>query len=146
MASNLAKIIDGTPTVSDEQKIELGLNVRKTPSNPAEPGTANTFKAQLTALGYLNLSWKCTNPTAGTMYQLFRKIGTAEPTYLGGTGSKKFVDTTLPAGTADVTYMIQAVRSSGVGAWADFNVKIGVSGSSTTVAEVPHTENVKIAA
>jgi hypothetical protein len=146
MASDLAKIIDGTPTVTDQQKIDLGLNVRKTPSNPGSPGTPSDFEVELTALGYLNTKWKCTNPTGGTMYQVFRKIGTAEPTYLGGTGSKKFVDSTLPAGTADVTYMIQAVRSSGVGAWTDFNVKIGVSGSSTTVAEVPHTENVKIAA
>jgi hypothetical protein len=31
-ASNLAKIIDGTPTVTDEQKIELGLAVRRKPS------------------------------------------------------------------------------------------------------------------
>lgn len=32
MASDLAKIIDATPAVTDQQKIDLGLNVRKPPS------------------------------------------------------------------------------------------------------------------
>jgi hypothetical protein len=32
MAGDLAKIIDGTPTVTNEQKIDLGLNVRSTPT------------------------------------------------------------------------------------------------------------------
>jgi len=32
MASDLSKIIDGTPTVTDQQKIDLGLAIRKTPS------------------------------------------------------------------------------------------------------------------
>lgn len=32
MAADLAKVIDGTPTVTDAQKIDLGLNVRKAPS------------------------------------------------------------------------------------------------------------------
>jgi hypothetical protein len=32
MAADLAKIIDGTPTVTNEQKIDLGLNVRATPT------------------------------------------------------------------------------------------------------------------
>lgn len=37
MASDLAKIIDGTPTVTDQQKIDLGLAIRKTPTpNPAD--------------------------------------------------------------------------------------------------------------
>src|SRR5947209_7428713 len=31
-AANLSKIIQGTPSVTDEQKIELGLNVRATPA------------------------------------------------------------------------------------------------------------------
>ena len=138
--------IQGTGTVSDQQRLDLGINVRKTPSPPGNPGTANRLKVLLTAMGALDLSWKCTNPTGGTMYQVFRKIGTAEPLYLGGSGDKKFSDATLPAGTANVTYMIQAVRSSGVGAWADFNVKIGVSGTSPIVAATAHTDLVKLAA
>jgi hypothetical protein len=40
MASDLAKIIDGTPTVSDARKIELGLNVRKQPSPVPAPTEA----------------------------------------------------------------------------------------------------------
>ncbi|MFT3785029.1 MAG: hypothetical protein QM770_02535 [Tepidisphaeraceae bacterium] len=142
----LAGIVQKAPTTTDTMRSDLGLTVRKTPSYPGNPGTAYKFKAALTAEGALDLGWKCTNPTAGTMYQLFRKIGAADPVYIGGTGEKKFTDDTLPAGTANVTYLIQAVRSSGVGAWADFNVKIGVNGAGTTVAAVPHTDPVKIAA
>lgn len=32
MSSDLAKIIDGNPTVTDQQKIDINLNVRKTPA------------------------------------------------------------------------------------------------------------------
>ena len=40
MASNLAKIIDGTPAVTDAQKITLGLNVRATPTPIPPPSSA----------------------------------------------------------------------------------------------------------
>ena len=40
LASNYAKIIDGTPTVTDAQKIALGLNVRKTPAPIPAPTEA----------------------------------------------------------------------------------------------------------
>ena len=35
-ASDLAKIIEGTSTVTDQQKIDLGLNVRATPTPVGE--------------------------------------------------------------------------------------------------------------
>ena len=39
-AADLAKIIDGTPSVTDAQKTALGLNVRKVPSPMPAPGTS----------------------------------------------------------------------------------------------------------
>lgn len=40
MAADLAKIIDGTSTVTDEQKIDLGLNVRAQPAPIPAPSEA----------------------------------------------------------------------------------------------------------
>ena len=51
--------------------------------------------------GALIMKWKCANPagSSGTVYQVFRRIGgTGEFTYLGGCGTKEFIDATIPAG------------------------------------------------
>ncbi|HYE18082.1 MAG TPA: hypothetical protein VEA69_06545, partial [Tepidisphaeraceae bacterium] len=44
---------------------------------------------------------------------------------LGTVGAKSFVDATLPAGAAGVTYEIRAVRSTATGSAAQFPVSIG---------------------
>jgi hypothetical protein len=81
------------------------------------------------------------------MYQVFRRnTPDGEFNYLGGTGDKKFVDSTLPAGSSQVAYQIHAVRSTAVGAWAQFDVSFGVGGSGTTVTSVVETNAPKIAA
>ena len=141
-ASDLAKVINGTATVTDEQKIDLGLNVRKRPSPRPAPGTPSDFGIKLSGDGSLTLTWTCKNPkgSTGTMYQVYRRTtATGEFTYLGGAGEKKFVDATVPAGTARVTYQIQAVRSTAVGPWAQFNVTFGTAGGGGAVAAVGET-------
>jgi hypothetical protein len=138
MASDLAKIIDGTPTVTDAQRIDLGLATRPTPAPRPAPGTPNRFAVALAGDGALTLKWKCNNPrgTGGTMYQVWRRVGGTAPfEYLGGSGTKAFVDATIPAGTPQVTYQIQAVRSTAVGAWAQYTVSFGTSGAAPVVAE-----------
>jgi hypothetical protein len=150
MASDLAKIIDGTATVTNEQKLDLGLSVRATPAPVPPPGTPGNFKVVLAGNGSLELKWKCSNPpgSQGTLYQIWRRVGAAgEFTYLGGAGEKKFTDATIPAGSASVTYQIQAARSTAVGPWAQFNVNFGVGSSGPTIASVSETEpSPKIAA
>ena len=82
--------------------------------------------------GSLVLRWTCRNPrgAAGTMYQVYRRIGMTGPfKYLGGSGSKRFVDETIPAGSAQLTYQIRARRSTAVGPWALFNVNFGSNSS-----------------
>jgi ribosomal protein S11 len=138
-AVELAKIIDATPTVTDTQRANLGLNVRKTPSPKGNPGTASNFKVALNGDGSIDLTWKCNNPagTTGTIYQIFRRIGAVgEFEYLGGVGDKKYHDTTIPAGTATVTYKIQAVRSTAVGDWAELNVNFGTAAGGGMTASV----------
>ena len=62
------------------------------------------------------------------------KIGGGDATYIGDAGAKRFVDATVPAGTAQVTYQIQAIRSTAAGAWATFVVNIGVGSSDAMLA------------
>ena len=138
-AADLAKIIDGTPTVTDAQKTALGLNVRKVPSPMGAPGTSTNFKVKLMGDGSIELGWKCNNPvgSTGTLYQIFRRTGAVgEFEYLGGVGEKKYHDTTIPAGAAVVTYKIQAVRSTAVGDWAEFCVNFGTGAGGAMTASV----------
>lgn len=124
-ASNLAGIIKSTPSVSDGQKLALGISVRATPTPAPAPGTPTDFKVELGNAGSLTLTWKCKNPknTAGTTYNVFRRTtATGEFAYLGGSGEKKFVDTSIPTGTSSLTYQIQAIRSTGAGPWVQVNV------------------------
>jgi hypothetical protein len=93
----------------------------------APPGRPFGFKAELDAIGGLRLTWKCRNPrgSQGTIYQLWRRIDGGKLTYIGGTGRRRYVDATVPAGSAGVMYQIQAVRSTAKGDWATFNVVLG---------------------
>ncbi|HEX3355954.1 MAG TPA: hypothetical protein VHS31_03140, partial [Tepidisphaeraceae bacterium] len=120
-----------------------------TPSPKPAPGTPSNFKVSLDGNGALNLAWKCNNPagTSGTIYQVWRRIGgVGDFSYLGGTGDKTFIDDTLPAGSSSVTYQVQAVRSTAVGAWAQFNVNFGVGGSGAMITSVTESAPVKAAA
>lgn len=139
MASDLGKIVEGTPTVNDDQKISLGLNVRATPSPVAPPGTPSNFKATFVGNGDLELTWKCENPrnANGTLYQVWRQVdGEAEEKYIGGAGQRKYTDTTIPPGATVITYQIQAVRTTAVGNWATFVVKLGKTAGGTATAFV----------
>ena len=117
-----------------------------TPTPVGTPGTPTSFAASLGADGALGLKWKCVNPigSVGTIYQVWRRINGTGGTggasvdfaYLGGSGTKSFTDSTVPAGSAAVTYQIQAVRSTAVGPWAQFNVNFGVSGGESMTASV----------
>jgi hypothetical protein len=109
-----------------------GLPTPATPSPVGNPGTPSNFAVQLFQDGSLELTWRAKNPkgSVGTMYQVYRRTTPAgEFAYVGGTGSKKFVDTALPAGVSQVTYQVQGVRSTAVGAWGQFNVNFGSAAS-----------------
>jgi hypothetical protein len=152
MASDLAKIIDGTPSVTDAQKIELGLNVRATPSPAPAPGTPFGFKVELIpADGSVVLTWKCNNSRRGegVLYAMARKVDDATEWFgLGNVGERKFTDSTIPAGTTSVTYRIQAQRTTSQGEPATFTIAFGggagAGAGGATIASV--TPGPKIAA
>jgi hypothetical protein len=118
------------------------------PTPVGDPGEPTDFTVKLTATGALDLKWKCENPEGaqGTIYQIYRKTGSGEFVYVGGSGDKSFLDDTLPAGSTNVQYKMQAVRSTAVGPWAVFNVAFGVDSSGSAMASVTQSVPAKIAA
>ncbi len=98
------------------------------PSPLAAPGKPTQFKASLRSLGDMEIKWKCKHPkgSEGTMYQIERQIAGGAFELLATVGVKRFIDITLPAGTAQVNYRVTAIRSTKRGASADFPVSLGV--------------------
>jgi hypothetical protein len=112
---------------------EIPVPSRGSPMGPL--GKPRDFTVELDQNGALNLKWKCTNPkgATGTVYQIWRKLEAAgEFTYVGGAGAKQYTDTGVPAGTAQVQYQIQAVRSTSVGPFALFVVNFGAAAAAGT--------------
>ena len=73
---------------------------------------------------------------------------TGEYEYLGGSGDKRFIDLTVPAGVPSVMYQIQGTRSTAVGDAAEFVVNFGISsgGDRDRVGHRPTPQPAKIAA
>jgi hypothetical protein len=113
------------------------------PSPVPAPGTPSDFVATLNPDGSVKLTWKCANPAGatGTIYQLSRKTGaTGTFAAVGVSGTRSFIDATVPAAVASVTYQIIAVRSTAVGVAAQFIVNFGVSGAGEMVASVVQSQ------
>lgn len=141
-AADLAKIISGTASVTSQQKLDLGLNVRAAPSPMPPPGTPNAFRVELLADGSIELRWKCKHPgrAAGAIYHIYRNdAASGKFQFLGSSGKRRFTDQTLLAGSTGVTYQVQAVRSTAVGQPAQFNVNFGVT-RITRAAPAPSVE------
>jgi hypothetical protein len=114
-----------------------------TPSPVPAPGTPTDFSATLNPDGSLKLRWKCPNPagSVGTIYQVARRTGAVGPfAAVGGTGTRSFLDPTVPAAAAaaagGVTYQVTAVRSTASGTPAQFTVNFGVGGGGEATASV----------
>ncbi len=110
-----------------------------TPSPVAPPGTPYAFTVELQQGGTLVLKWKCDNPigAVGTIYQVYRKALTESNfAFVGASGSRKFIDATVPAGLTGVVYQIIAVRSTSEEAPGLFTVNFGVGGSGQMTASV----------
>lgn len=120
---------DGVYTLAD-------LPAPATPESVGAPGTPYQFKSSLKPNGTVEITFKCDNPVGcnNVIYQVYRRSDeTGEFQYLGGAGQRRFVDTTLPAGSSKAVYQIQGTRSTAVGDAAEFTVNFGVG------ATVPST-------
>lgn len=102
------------------------------------PGKVKQLAASLDSLtGAPVLRWKGNNPRGGASvtYMIARRlagesgfsvVGTAPPS---GPGRRTFADTTLPIGTAAVSYTVHAVRGAKKGEPAQIEVRFGSVGS-----------------
>jgi hypothetical protein len=123
-----------------------------TPTPVGELTKPTDFSVGLDETGALTIGWKCAQPKSATavVYQVWRRIGSAgEFVNIGGTGSKEFYDNTVPAGSAQVTYRVQAQRSTSSSPWGQFVVSFGVQSGETvveSVVETPAAPPAKIAA
>src|SRR5690606_11812795 len=97
----LYALVQASRVVSDGLKELLGVKVRSSSRTPVPaPGPVSNFTAELNGDGSLTLKWKSDNHGAhGTLYQVWRKAGSGPFDYIGGTGEKRFLDSSVPAGT-----------------------------------------------
>lgn len=123
-----------------EARNDPGVYVRAAVPPPADPGplpapgTPDRFRVALQGDGSLALAWHADNPagSSGTIYEVWRSDAGGPMLFLGTTGTKRFHDTTLPAGTATAVYQITGVRSTRRGEPARFLVSLGTT---TTTAD-----------
>ena len=100
------------------------------------PGTPTGFKVLVQGDGTVELTWKCVNPpgASGTTYNVYRAASLDGPfEFLGTSGQRKFIDSTIPGGSSHFVYQIQAVRSTALGAFAQFNVNFGIGGGGAQI-------------
>ncbi|HEV7299392.1 MAG TPA: hypothetical protein VGN72_08515 [Tepidisphaeraceae bacterium] len=114
---------------SDPAVLSLAHLPQQSAGSPVgAPGTPHTFTTELRNNGALLLRWQCDHPhgAEGTMYKVSRSLDGGGMAFVGVVGKKSFVDLTLPPGTAQVTYVVQAVRSTRTGDEAQHLVYLGV--------------------
>ncbi|MBI2756752.1 MAG: hypothetical protein HYX52_08590 [Chloroflexi bacterium] len=100
------------------------------PSPAPPPAQPTDLTVELGASsGELTLRWKASNPagTQGTAYIVRRKLPAEGAfTFVGVTGEKRFVDTTLFAGPDSVQYTVQGQRADSTGPVSEvFTVNFG---------------------
>jgi hypothetical protein len=149
--SDIIKEINAKAATDGDNVYTLaGIPSPATPSPVPAPGTPTDFSVTLVpADGSLRLGWKCPRPAnaVGIMYQVERRIGDAGAfQLLGSMGVRKFIDSTVPAGTAQVTYRITATRTTGAGIPATFLVQFGVGGAGEMTASVMPPTTPRLAA
>ena len=151
-AADIIKQVKSAAALNGDGVYSLAnIPVPATPGPIGPLGTPDRFTAKFDGVGGLEMAWKCTQPSSatGTVYQIWRRLGgeTGELEFLGNTGEKRFLDSTIPAGTSHVVYQVRAIRSTSAGGWAQFNVNFGVNGTgAAAVASVEPVTSPKIAA
>lgn len=97
------------------------------------PAAPADLKTSLDNNGNVNVTWRITQPAAGASVftMVTRRLNGNGPfTLIGTTQGKQFTDTTVPAGTAEVTYQLQAMAGGQTGPFSEpVTVFLGKPGS-----------------
>ncbi len=100
------------------------------------PGKPENVLATINDLGYITLTWKSTNssPSTGAFFNITRALnGGSNFTIVGAVPGREFTDTTIPAGTSRVEYVIQGRRGSNFSDPTSHNVRFGVGGGGLSI-------------
>lgn len=132
---DLVKTIRAYAQTTNQPQVytDAAIPVPAPPSPAPPPGIPTDLVTTLLNNGAVQITWKAANaaPTRGTYFTIFRKLpGETAFTRLGDSAKKHFTDTTIPAGTAWVSYMIQPKRPNYNGPYSEqITTQFGGSGS-----------------
>lgn len=117
-AGDAVRSIRAFAELADDPNIVYSLAQIPSPAEPSpQPPPAQPTDLTVTldaSEGSVTLRWKASNPagTAGTCYIIRRKLpAETDFQFLGVSGAKEFVDSTLVAGPDSVQYTVQGQRS-----------------------------------
>ena len=124
---------DNQPTLAQRDAIYAACSITP-PANPTAqpaPNTPTNVAADPNANGTVTIKWKAT-ANNGSVYIVFRKLaGNNQFTQVGLVSTKKFIDSTVPAGTTSCQYQVQAVRNNQTStASQPVSVQFGAGGAS----------------
>jgi hypothetical protein len=113
---SITTFAENQPTAKERDEIFNLANIQppaqRSPSTP--PNTATDLRISLDpTTGELTLRWKAAQPRGvnGVVYTVYRTVA-GVTAIAGATGSKSFIDSTMPAGTTRVQYFVRAQRGS----------------------------------
>jgi len=101
------------------------------PQPVGAPGEPTQFSATINQDGFVTLSWKSTNaaPSTGAFFQVFRQLnGAGQQVLVGAVPTREFTDTTIPAGTNQVSYRVVGLRGAFTSEPGYYVVRFGVGG------------------
>lgn len=123
LRTNLAGMIRSITTFAEAQAdpnvvyaaAQIDPPSPRTPSEP--PGQPHDITATLDSEGGITLKWKCINPEGGNVvYSIMRRFGSSGAFEQAGvSGSRAFLDDSIPAGSATVQYQLRGYRGQKVG-------------------------------
>ncbi len=112
-AAEMIQVIKGFIESSGDTNLwgAAGLTPNAAPGTVPPPNAPENIVATLDVTGNLTLSWKASQPAPGTVYRIHRAFnGSTNYTFLDAVGEKNFIDSTIPLGTQQVSYQINARR------------------------------------
>lgn len=144
MAADMVRVIRGFAINTNNPNVYVDAQIP--PPQPATPlpppGQPTDFSVLLNSDGSLTLKWKATNPEGSynVIYMVQRRLVTENSfQFVGASGTREWVDTTLPYGADGATYIVTAQRGTTMGAPSlQLNVSFGsVNGPTVTMLNAP---------
>ena len=107
-----------------------GIPAPADPSPAPAPGTPEGFGVSLLQNGAIEITFDCPNPArvSAVLYRVERRLGTQAPfQFLKNAMERRFIDDTIPLGTAQVAYRVTAQSATREGNPGQYAVQFGAS-------------------